>query len=161
MERVLFRGNEPGRGSAFGLTLGLVASDFNNDGFTDLYLSNDFNVPDYFYQNNGDGTFTEISQSATAHTSMFGMGIDAGDINRDGWMDFVQLDMTAEDYKRSKTNMASMSPETFYEAIDLGFHYQYMQNTLQLNNGVGEEGLPHFSDISRLAGWPRLIGVGG
>jgi len=136
----------------FGLTLGLVASDFNNDGFKDLYLSNDFNVPDYIYQNNGDGTFSEISQKATNHTSMFGMGVDAADFNNDGLSDVLQVDMTAEDHKRSKTNMASMSPETFYEAIDLGFNYQYMQNSLQLNNGPNVDSIPIFSDISRFAG---------
>lgn len=136
----------------FGLTLGLIANDFNNDGYKDLYLSNDFNVPDYLYQNNGDGTFTEISKSAMRHTAMFGMGIDGGDFNNDGQIDLLQVDMTAEDYKRSKTNMASMSPETFYEGVELGFNYQYMQNTLQLNNGVDKGGTPSFSDISRFAG---------
>ncbi len=136
----------------FGLTLGLVASDFNNDGLKDLYLSNDFNVPDYLYKNNGDGTFTEISKDATRHTSMFGMGVDAADFNNDGLTDFLQVDMTAEGHKRSKTNMASMSPETFYQAVDLGFNYQYMQNSLQLNNGVNHEGTPIFSDISRFNG---------
>lgn len=136
----------------FGLTLGIVASDFNGDGFTDLYLSNDFNVPDYFYQNQGDGTFIEISKKSLNHTSMFGMGVDAADFNNDGLLDLFQLDMTAEDYKRSKTNMASMSPETFYEAVDLGFNYQYMQNSLQLNNGQNVEGNPVFSEVSRMAG---------
>ena len=136
----------------FGLTLGLVATDFNNDGFKDLYLSNDFNVPDYFYQNNGDGTFSEKTQESFRHTAMFGMGIDAADFNNDGLMDLVQLDMTAEDYKRSKTNMASMRPEAFFEAIEMGFHYQYMQNCLQLNNAINSNGEPLFSDISRIAG---------
>ncbi|TYA84181.1 FG-GAP-like repeat-containing protein [Seonamhaeicola marinus] len=136
----------------FGMTLGVLASDFNNDGFKDLYLSNDFNVPDYFYINNGDGTFKEVVKETTGHTAMFGMGIDAADFNNDNLLDFVQLDMTPEDYKRSKTNMASMSPETFYEAVDLGMGYQYMQNTLQVNNGIDANGLPSFSNISRLAG---------
>ncbi|MEO1448838.1 MAG: VCBS repeat-containing protein, partial [Bacteroidota bacterium] len=136
----------------FGLTLGLLAADFNEDGFQDLYLSNDFNVPDYLYQNNGDGTFSEVSKEAMRHTSMFGMGIDAADFNNDGNVDLIQLDMTPEDYKRSKTNMASMQPASFFEAVDMGFNYQYMQNTLQLNNGVGPEGYPLFSDVSRLAG---------
>lgn len=136
----------------FGLTLGIIAADFNNDNYQDLYLSNDFNVPDYLYQNNGDGTFSEIAQLTTTHTSMFGMGIDAADFNNDGFTDFLQLDMTAEDYKRSKTNMASMQPQTFYEAVELGFNYQYMQNCLQLNNGVNNQGQAIFSDISRLAG---------
>lgn len=136
----------------FGMTLGVLASDFNNDGFKDLYLSNDFNVPDYFYLNNGDGTFKEVVKEATNNTAMFGMGVDAADFNNDELLDLVQLDMTPEDYKRAKTNMASMSPETFYEAVELGMHYQYMQNTLQVNNGVNENGLPVFSNISRFAG---------
>ena len=136
----------------FGLTLGVIASDFNNDGLQDLYLSNDFNVPDYFYLNNGDGTFREVLKASTNQTAMFGMGIDVADFNNDKLLDLFQLDMTPEDYKRSKTNMASMSPETFYEAIDLGMHYQYMQNVFQVNNGVNENGLPIFSNISRLTG---------
>ncbi|TXE07214.1 hypothetical protein FUA26_13400 [Seonamhaeicola algicola] len=136
----------------FGMTLGVLASDFNNDGFKDLYLSNDFNVPDYFYLNNGDGTFKEVVKEATNQTAMFGMGIDAADFNNDSLLDFVQLDMTPDDYKRAKTNMASMSPDTFYEAIDLGMHYQYMQNVLQVNNGVNTNGMPLFSNISRFAG---------
>ncbi|WP_405292466.1 VCBS repeat-containing protein [Algibacter sp. Ld11] len=134
----------------FGMTLGVVASDYNNDGFQDLYLSNDFNVPDYFYLNNGDGTFKEVVKDATNHTAMFGMGIDVADFNNDNLLDIIQLDMTPADYKRSKTNMASMNPETFYEAIDLGLHYQYMQNALQVNNGINKQGIPMYSDISRL-----------
>lgn len=136
----------------FGLTLGLASSDFNQDGYPDLYVSNDFNVPDYLYLNQQDGTFKEVIKEATRHTSLFGMGVDAADFNNDGLVDLAQVDMTPEDYKRAKTNMASMSPATFWEGVELGFHYQYMQNSLQLNNGVTNEGLPIFSDISRLAG---------
>lgn len=136
----------------FGMTLGIVASDYNGDGWQDLYLSNDFNVPDYFYLNNGDGTFKEIIQESTNHTAMFGMGIDVADFNNDNLLDIIQLDMTPEDYKRAKTNMASMNPESFYEAVDLGLHYQYMQNTLQLNNGNNASGIPFYSNISRYSG---------
>ncbi len=136
----------------FSLALGIVATDVNNDGWPDLYVSNDFNVPDYLYLNQGDGTFHELLQQATNHTSMFGMGVDAADFNNDGRIDLLQVDMTPEDYKRSKTNMASMSPESFYEAVDMGFHYQYMQNSLQLNAGTQADSTPMFSDISRLAG---------
>lgn len=136
----------------FGLTLGVVASDFNNDEHIDLYLSNDFNVPDYLYLNNGDGTFSEKIKEATRHTSMFGMGVDAADLNNDGLMDLAQVDMTPEDYKRAKNNMASMRPSSFWQAVDLGLHYQYMQNSIQLNNGVTTEGLPIFSDIARYTG---------
>ena len=136
----------------FTLALGIVATDVNNDGWPDLYVSNDFNVPDYLYLNQGDGTFQEHLSLATNHTSMFGMGTDAADFNNDGRIDLLQVDMTPEDYKRSKTNMASMSPESFYEAVAMGFHYQYMQNSLQLNVGTDTSGTPLFSDIARLAG---------
>lgn len=136
----------------FGLTLGVVATDFNNDGHTDLYLSNDFNVPDYLYLNNGDGSFSEKIKETTRHTSMFGMGVDAADLNNDGLMDFAQVDMTPEDYKRAKTNMATMRPSSFWQAVDLGLHYQYMQNSIQINNGITEAGLPLFSDIARYTG---------
>ncbi|MEO9894148.1 VCBS repeat-containing protein [Aurantibacter sp.] len=136
----------------FGLSLGVVASDFNNDGWQDLYVSNDFNVPDYFYINNGDGTFSEKLKQTTRQTSMFGMGVDAADFNNDGFMDLVQVDMTPNDHFRSKTNMASMNPASFYSMVDLGFHYQYMQNSLQVNNGVDEDGLPILSNVARLTG---------
>lgn len=136
----------------FGLTLGLIASDFNNDGWQDLYLSNDFNVPDYFYINNGDGTFKEILKESTGHTSMFGMGIDAADINNDGLMDLVQVDMSPEDYVRARVNMASMNPQNFEDMVSKGFHYQYMQNSLQVNSGVNKQNIPVMSEVSRLAG---------
>ena len=136
----------------FGQTLGIVASDFNNDGWTDLYLSNDFKVPDYLYINNKDNTFREVIKESTNHTAMFGMGADAADFNNDGLLDIVQVDMTPSDHKRSKTNMASMSPSTFYKSVALGFHYQYMQNTLQLNNGNNFFGSPVFSDVSQMTG---------
>ncbi|PIB30416.1 hypothetical protein BFP77_04585 [Maribacter sp. 4U21] len=135
----------------FGLTLGLIASDFNNDGLTDLYLSNDFNVPDYFYLNNGDGTFKEVLKTATGHVSMFGMGIDAADFNNDLTIDLIQAEMSPEDYVRAKVNMASMNPKRFEEGISMGFHYQYMQNSLQLNNGTNSDGIPIMSEISRFA----------
>ena len=136
----------------FGLSLGVVASDFNNDGWKDLYISNDFNVPDFFYLNNGDGTFTERIKDATRQTSMFGMGVDAADFNNDGLVDLIQVDMTPNDHFRSKTNMASMNPSSFYSMVNFGFHYQYMQNSLQVNNGLDENGLPILSNVARLAG---------
>jgi len=136
----------------FGLTLGLSSADLNNDGWPDLYLSNDFNVPDYFYLNNGDGTFREVLKQAVGHISMFGMGIDAADFTNDGLPDLVQADMVPEDHQREKINMGRMNPRIFWEAVDLGFHYQYMQNSLQLNHGVQKDGIPIMGEISRMAG---------
>lgn len=131
----------------FGLSLSTSISDYNNDGWQDVYVSNDFNSPDYLYINQGDGTFKNELHSYTQHTANFGMGSDAADINNDGLMDLMQLDMMAENNKEQKTNMPSMNPKKFNEAVDLGLHYQYMRNCLQLNNGNGS-----FSDIAELAG---------
>ncbi|WP_136468823.1 VCBS repeat-containing protein [Flagellimonas onchidii] len=136
----------------FGLSLGVIACDFNNDGWQDLYISNDFNVPDYFYLNNGNGTFKEIVKEATKQTSMFGMGVDAADFNNDGLMDLLQVDMTPEDHYRSKTNMASMDQKAFEHAVSIGFHHQYMQNSLQVNNGANSDGVPIMSNVARLTG---------
>ena len=148
----------------FGLSLSATTADFNQDGWPDLYVSNDFASPDFFYFNNGDGTFTERSQQVTNHTAFFGMGTDAADFNNDGLIDLLQLDMTPEDNRRNKANMASMDIPRFWEIVSFGMHYQYMQNALQLNWGVDEEGVPHFGDVARLAGlaltdwsWAGLI----
>ena len=127
--------------------LGVVATDFNGDGFSDVYVSNDFNEQDFLYINNGDGTFTDRIKDFTGHTSFFGMGIDVADINNDGLEDIFQTEMLPKDYKRSKTNMASMNVKKFEGLINLGVHYQYMHNALQLNRGVDR-----FSEISQLAG---------
>ena len=148
----------------FGLSLGVVVDDFNLDGWEDLYLSNDFASSDLFYFNNGDGTFTEKITETTAHTAYFGMGIDAGDLNNDGLPDLLQMDMTPEDNRRNKANMASMNPPAFYEMVSLGLHFQYMQNAVQLNRGVKPDGYPFYSDIARITGmsstdwsWAGLI----
>ena len=148
-------------GLADGFTYGLSvsASDFNNDGWTDLYISNDYDEPDFLYYNNGDGTFKNVILDKMKHISRFSMGTDTGDINNDGFIDLLSLDMAAEDHYRSKTNMRSMNAQEFKEMIDKGDHHQYMFNTLQINNGNGE-----FSDIANIAGiaktdwsWAGLI----
>ncbi len=138
--------------SNFGLSLGVVASDFNNDGFPDVYISNDFNAPDFMYINNGDGTFTNDILNSLQQTSFFGMGVDAADFNNDGWVDLFQLDMNAADNFRSKANMSSMNPEVFYQSVALGLHHQYMQNSLQLNQGTLHQPSPAFSNIARWGG---------
>lgn len=135
----------------FGMSIGVVAMDFNNDGWKDLYISNDFSVPDYFYQNNGDGTFKNIVRDATFQTSIFGMGLDAADINNDGFIDIYQIDMTPEDHYRKMVNVIPTSRKTFSLSLDYGFHYQYMQNSLQLNNVIFNN-IPVYSNISLFAG---------
>lgn len=137
---------------SFGLSIGVSVSDVNNDGFKDIYVSNDFASPDFFYMNNGDGTFSEKSKEVTQQTSYYGMGTDIADFNNDGLFDIIQLDMAPTTHKRSKENMASMLPEKFDEIIGLGLHHQYMYNSLQLNRGLDQEGLPVYSNIAAFSG---------
>lgn len=138
--------------SNFGLSLGVISSDFNNDGYSDIYVSNDFASPDYMYINNQDGTFTNEILYSFNQTSQFGMGIDASDFNNDGWIDIFQLDMNFVGNYKSKANMQTMSPFDFYRSVDLGLHHQYMQNSLQLNQGNLMGNLPSFSNIARFSG---------
>ncbi|PWH83926.1 hypothetical protein DIS18_05070 [Algibacter marinivivus] len=133
---------------AYGLSVN--ATDFNNDGFTDLYVSNDYDEPDAMYYNNGDGTFRNVIDENMKHFSRFSMGSDTGDINNDGLMDLFTIDMSSEDHFRSKTNMKPMSSKDFHDFVAQGKHYQYMVNTLQLNTGMGS-----FSDIGNLSGVSR------
>ena len=131
--------------AAYGL--GLCISDINQDGYQDIYIANDHQKPDCMYINNGNGTFTNTIDKAVNHMSNFSMGMDIADINNDGLVDIGVVDMAGANHLRSKTNMPSMSPEVFYKFVDKGYHYQYMHNTLQLNNGDNT-----FSDISHMAG---------
>jgi hypothetical protein len=131
----------------------VTASDLNNDGWTDLYVANDFEVPDFLYINNGDGTFSNQLENALNHTSYFSMGVDGADINNDGWTDLMVVDMVAEDNFRLKANMSGMNPSDFWKVVKDGGHYQYMFNTLQLNHGNVQEP-PRFSDIAQLAQMP-------
>ncbi|MBK7408160.1 MAG: VCBS repeat-containing protein [Saprospirales bacterium] len=133
--------------SNYAYTLSATVSDLNNDGWPDIYVANDYDEPDNFYQNNKDGTFTDIARLALRHMSNFSMGADLADFNNDGWMDIYVADMVAADNYRLKANMGGMNPEKFQALADAGFHYQYMFNMLQLNNGTGT-----FSEIAQMAG---------
>lgn len=131
----------------FAFGLGLVVDDFNSDGHLDIYVSNDFDEGDLLYLNDGSGKFTNAITQLMKHTANYGMGCDAADINNDGFVDLIQADMAFETHERAKRNMASMNPERFDLRVQLGWHYQYMANMLQVNNGDGT-----FSEIAQAAG---------
>ncbi len=133
--------------SPYGFGLGVAIGDLNNDGWPDIYVTNDFLENDFMYFNNGDGSFTEKISTATGHISNYGMGVDIADFNNDGLQDVLVVDMVAKDNYRQKTNMSGMNPERFWNSINFGFHYQYMYNSLQLNQG-GEK----FSEVGQMAG---------
>ncbi len=126
-------------GGINGYGLGLAVSDFNQDGWPDIYVGNDFHEDDYYYLNNGDGTFTECLKKYFGHTSRFSMGNDVADINHDGWPDLISLDMLPEAETILKSSegdgnlqIQKLRTETF------GYHYQFTRNMLNINrpNGV-------------------------
>jgi len=132
----------------YGYGLGLVISDINQDGWPDIYVANDYSVPDFMFINNGDGTFTDRIKEYTRQVAFYGMGADIADYNNDGLLDIAVVDMAIDDHFRSKVLMASMDTEGFWYYVNVrGYQYQYMFNTLQLNNGNNT-----FSNIAHLAG---------
>jgi enediyne biosynthesis protein E4 len=140
----------PGSGiSSSVLTYGLGAavSDINGDGWPDVYIANDYNVPDYLYINNKNGSFTDKIHTALGHTSKSSMGNNISDINNDALPDIFVLDMLPEDNHRQKVLFAPDNYEKFDITVRSGFHYQYMRNMLHLNNGDGT-----FSEIGQLSG---------
>ena len=130
-----------------GYGLGVSVSDLNNDGWPDLYVTNDYVEEDYLYINNHDGTFTEKLKEQMGHLSNFSMGCDIADINNDGWTDVFTLDMLPEDNLRQKLLYMPDNYELYNNQIKNGFGNQLMKNMLQLNNGNGS-----FSEIAQLSG---------
>ena len=134
-----------------GFGLGLAIGDLNNDGWPDIIVGHDYSEKDHMYLNQKDGTFIEVINETTNHISNFSMGNDLADINNDGLLDFISLDMISEHNYDIKTSMSGMNPKRFYKHVDLGLHHQYMYNALQINNGIHDK-LPRFSDIAQISG---------
>ena len=122
-------------GSLIGFGLGVMVTDINQDLFPDIYVSNDFYERDYLYINNQDGTFREEIKKWTNHLSLSAMGIDIEDINNDGLSDIFITDMLPEPDQRVKSVMEFEGYNIFKLKQSKDFHQQYIQNTLQLNNG--------------------------
>ena len=107
--------------------------DYNEDGYPDLYVGNDFKSPDYFYKNNGDGTFTNIIEEMVPHTTWFSMGADFSDLNGDGLFDFLIADMSGTNHYKQKTAMGAMGDSA--EFLATAEPRQYMRNVLYLGTG--------------------------
>jgi len=136
--------------SALSYGLGVAISDLDGDGDADFYVSNDYEVPDYLYYNNGDGTFTDGLGDAIGHTSHFSMGSDVADVNNDGRADIFTLDMLPEDHRRRQLLMPDDNRSKLELNLTSGFHYQTMRNMLHLNRGNGT-----FAEVGQLAGVAR------
>ncbi|MDG1571811.1 VCBS repeat-containing protein [Robiginitalea sp. M366] len=134
-------------GSLIGFGLGVLVSDFNQDLYPDIYVSNDFYERDYLYINNQDGTFSEQIKAWAGHLSLSAMGIDIGDINNDGYQDVFITDMLPEAEQRVKSVMEFEGYNVYKLKEGKDFGHQYIQNTLQLNNGNGT-----FSEVAYYSG---------
>lgn len=130
-----------------GYGLGVALADINEDGWPDVYVTNDYLTNDHLYINNRDGTFSDKISEYFKHTSHFAMGNDVGDINNDGLLDVIAMDMLPDQHYRRKLMFGATQYNKFHYAVNHGYTYQYMRNTLQLNNGNGS-----FSEIGQLAG---------
>ncbi len=130
-----------------GYGLGVEICDINTDGWPDVYVSNDFLTDDILYINQKNGTFKNKNSDYFRHFTYNSMGVDIGDINNDGLMDVVVLDMLQPDIKSRKLTFRGNNYDFFDQNIKDGYQAQYNRNMLQLNNGNGS-----FSEVGQLAG---------
>ena len=135
--------------------LGVVVSDFNGDGYPDIYVCNDYIRNDLLWLNNKNGTFSNCIASAIKHQSYSSMGTDAADINNDDLPDIITLDMQPETNERKKMMYSFLSDQRHQLEMDKGYQPEYIHNMLQLNNGVRQinnRDEPFFSEIGEMAG---------
>ncbi|QHT65508.1 VCBS repeat-containing protein [Rhodocytophaga rosea] len=135
-----------------GFGLGISVADFNNDGWEDIYVANDFLANDFLYLNQQNGTFTEVGKTYFKHHSQFSMGCDAADINNDGLTDLVVADMLPADNEQRKKMAGPANSQRFESTVRAGYHPQFMRNMLQVNMGKAPDGRMVFSEIGQFAG---------
>ncbi len=139
----IFQGN-------IGYGLGVSVGDLNCDGYPDLYVGNDFFENDYLYLNQGNGTFVDIismDNTVLGHTSHYSMGNSIADVNNDGLLDIVSLDMLPEDIETYKSSGGEDPYPIYSYYLRNGYAPQYIQNTLHLNRGSMT-----FNEIAHLSG---------
>lgn len=133
--------------ASIGYGLGVAVADYNQDGWEDIYISNDFHEDDYLYINQKNGQFKEQARDYFKHFSRFSMGSDAADFNNDGLTDLMTLDMLPQDHQTEKESLSEDPFDIYLYKLSFGYYNQYSRNCLQLNQG-GQK----FSEIASLAG---------
>jgi hypothetical protein len=121
--------------------------DFDNDGWPDLYVANDFAAPDVLYRNNRDGTFTNVIDGTVPHTPYSSMGSDLGDVTNSGLIDLLVTDMAATSHEKDQRGMAESRGRTTEDEANPDRAPQYERNALYINTGTG-----HFLEAAHLAG---------
>ena len=121
--------------------------DYDNDGWPDLYVANDYGFPDRLFHNNRDGTFTDVLSRVLPHTSFSSMGSDLGDVNNDGYIDFLVADMAATSHQRDQHLIADARGRDQESEVTPGAAPKYHRNALLLNTGTG-----YFREGAFLAG---------
>jgi len=146
-------------GSVIGFGLGVTVGDINQDGWPDMYISNDLYERDYLYINNQKGGFDEEIEKYMGHISMFSMGADMADLNNDGYPEVFSTDMLPHDDARLKTLISFETYDTYQLRLKNGYYHQFMRNMLHLNTRNGK-----FIEVGELAGvsstdwsWGALI----
>ncbi|MBO9573487.1 MAG: VCBS repeat-containing protein, partial [Chitinophagaceae bacterium] len=138
-----------------GYGLGVVVSDINNDGWPDLYVANDYLSNDLLWMNNRNGTFSNTISRSAKHQSYSSMGVDVGDINNDGLVDVISLDMMPEDNYRQKMMYTFLTYDRYIMERRAGYEPEFIRNMLQLNNGqrmINDTPVSFFSEVGQLAG---------
>jgi hypothetical protein len=152
----LFHNNHDGtftdvskKAGIWGTTQGHTAIwfDANQDGWPDLYVANDFETPDRFYFNNGDGTFTDVVDEKLPHVTYFSMGADSGDLNNDGLIDFMVTDMRDRTHAQFMTGLEEMGRGLWEMERVPELIPQYMWNAVYLNTGTDR-----YAEIAHLVG---------
>ena len=145
--------------SSIGFGLGITLSDYNSDGWTDIFVSNDFFEKDYLYINNKDKTFSEASDKFFQSLSLGSMGADSADLDNDLLTDLFVTEMLPKSLKRKKTKAVYDSWDKHSLAVSKGYHYQYPRNVLQRN--YGNAGFLEIGRYSNLAAtewsWASMV----
>jgi hypothetical protein len=111
--------------------------DYDNDGWPDLYVTNDYAAPDHLYHNQRDGTFVDAINQVVPHQPYYAMGSDLGDINNDGLIDFFVADMAATTHEKDQRGMAYSRAQAQIPPKDSQTAAQLMHNELYLNTNTG------------------------